>query len=90
MPEDWKEAGVSFHNLRGEGGVLVSAWMARSRLTQMSLTATRAGTFVVANSFDHDQLATRRASGEQTVTCPVGDWFEIALEAQETCVITIP
>jgi len=90
VPDDWKEAGVSFRNLRGEGGVLVSARMERSRLTQMSLTATRPGTFVVANSFDHDQLATRRASAGQAVTCPVGDRFEIALEAEETCVITIP
>ena len=90
VPDDWKQSSVSFHNLRGEGGVLVDAQMERGRLTQMSLRATRPGTFIVVNTFDRETLAVQRGARRQTVTCPAGGRFEIALGREETCVITAP
>ncbi|MDO8588588.1 MAG: hypothetical protein Q7T82_16290 [Armatimonadota bacterium] len=86
IPDSWREKGVSFRDLRGEGAVLVSAEIAAGQLT-VSLRAEKTGRFVLYNTFGSDRLLIEDQSGSRVEECPQGDHLPIRLAEGQTCLI---
>lgn len=79
IPEDWKQKGLGFRNVRGWNGVLVSAQMADGRVAAIELEAEKEGEFRVNNCFHAENLILDMGGQITPVLCEMGKEIKIYL-----------
>lgn len=89
IPEAWKKYGAAFSGFRGENGILVSSSIKNREVEFIQLRAEKAGTFNVKNVFSGENLYIKKQDGQAPAQCKRNAVMNIALMADEQCIISL-
>jgi alpha-L-fucosidase 2 len=85
IPQQWREEGVSFENLRAWKGLLVSSEIKDENLSYIKLSASKAGEYSIINNFNSHSLIAQFDHRKEILNCKIGETFTLNMLAGEVC-----
>lgn len=90
IPEEWAKKGVSFRNLRGWNGILISARIKDLIVSCILLKASQDGDYSIVNRFGTEKLIIEKNGGKSGLDCQMNAKINIYMEKNEECLIYKP